>query len=111
QLGEAFNVPELNRPERRRPQVTPQVLLDLSLGDSQSESADRGWGGPNWPGALQGPHRRVVDACEGNAGFPLAFAYTFLVPNKSTTAVVLRHGAFRSHSATRCGKNTKSARR
>ena len=37
----------------------------------------------------------MVDAYEANAGFPLAFAYTFLVPNKSATAVVvLRHGAF-----------------
>jgi hypothetical protein len=81
QLGEAFNVPELNRPEPRRPQVTP-FLLDLSLGDSQSASADRGWGGPNWPGALQGRHRRVVDAYEVNAGFPLAFAYTFSGPQQ-----------------------------
>jgi hypothetical protein len=37
----------------------------------------------------------VVDAYEANAGFPLAFAHTFLVPNTSATAVVvLRHGAF-----------------
>ena len=51
--------------------------------------------GPDWPGALQGRHRQVVDAYEANAGFPLAFAYSFLVPNKSATAVVvLRHGAF-----------------
>jgi hypothetical protein len=50
---------------------------------------------PNWPGALQGRHRQVVDAYEVNAGFPLLFAYTFLVPNKSATAVVvLRHSAF-----------------
>jgi len=59
---------------------------------AQAEAADDG---PNWPGALQGRHRQVVDAYEANAGFPLAFAYTFLVPNKSATAVVvLRHGAF-----------------
>ena len=46
-------------------------------------------------GALQGRHRQVVDAYEVNAGNPLAFAYTFLIPNKSATAVVvLRHGAF-----------------
>jgi hypothetical protein len=51
--------------------------------------------GPNWPGALQGRHRQVVDAIEVNSGFPLAFAYTFLLPNESATAVViLRHGAF-----------------
>jgi hypothetical protein len=59
---------------------------------AQTQAADDG---PNWPGALQGRHRQVVDAYETNAGFPLAFAYTFLVPNKSATAVVvLRHGAF-----------------
>jgi hypothetical protein len=51
--------------------------------------------GPNWPGTLQGRHRQVVDAYEANSGFPLAFAYTFLAPNESATAVVvLRHGAF-----------------
>jgi hypothetical protein len=51
--------------------------------------------GPDWPGALKGRHRQVVDAYEPNAGFPLTFAYTFLAPNESATAVVvLRHGAF-----------------
>jgi hypothetical protein len=51
--------------------------------------------GPNWPGALKGRHRQVVDAYEANGGAPLAFAYTFLMPNESATAVVvLRHGAF-----------------
>jgi intracellular sulfur oxidation DsrE/DsrF family protein len=51
--------------------------------------------GPNWPGTLQGRHKQVVDAVEVNSGFPLAFAYTFLAPNESATAVVvLRHGAF-----------------
>jgi hypothetical protein len=51
--------------------------------------------GPNWPGTLSGRHRQVVDAYEVNSGFPLAFAYTFLLPNESATAVViLRHGAF-----------------
>jgi hypothetical protein len=36
----------------------------------------------------------VVDAIEPNSGFPLAFAYTFLIPNESATAVVvLRHTA------------------
>src|SRR5262249_37659618 len=50
---------------------------------------------PNWPGTLPGRHRQVVDAYEVNSGFPLAFAYTFLLPNESATAVViLRHGAF-----------------
>jgi hypothetical protein len=51
--------------------------------------------GANWPGTLPGRHRQVVDAFAMNDGFPLAFAWTFLVPNKSATAVVvLRHGAF-----------------
>jgi len=54
--------------------------------------------GPDWPGKLRGRHRQVVDAYEVNGGFPLAFAFTFLAPNKSphsaTAVVVLRHGAF-----------------
>jgi len=54
--------------------------------------------GPNWPGKLKGRHRQVVDAYEANSGFPLAFAYTFLLPYKAsdaaTAVVVLRHGAF-----------------
>src|SRR5580700_6327049 len=51
--------------------------------------------GPAWPGVLKGRHRQVVDAYEVNSGFPLAFAYTFLAPNESASAVVvLRHGAF-----------------
>ena len=48
--------------------------------------------GLDWPGTLRGRHRQVVDAVEVNSGFPLAFAYTFLSPNESATAVViLRH--------------------
>jgi hypothetical protein len=51
--------------------------------------------GPNWPGKLAGRHRQVVDAYEINSGFPLAFAYNFLAPNQSATAVIiLRHAAF-----------------
>jgi len=51
--------------------------------------------GPDWPGVLSGRHRQVVDAYEANSGFPLAFAFTFLMPNESASAVViLRHGAF-----------------
>jgi hypothetical protein len=58
--------------------------------------------GPDWPGALKGRHRQVVDAYDANAGFPLAFAYSFLVPHgppsansvAATAVVVLRHGAF-----------------
>jgi hypothetical protein len=58
--------------------------------------------GPDWPGALKGRHRQVVDAYEVNSGFPLAFAFTFLATNEPPTAnlvsatavVILRHGAF-----------------
>lgn len=51
--------------------------------------------GPDWPGALKGRHRQVVDAYDVNSGFPLAFVHTFLLPNELATAViVLRHGAF-----------------
>ena len=54
--------------------------------------------GPDWPGKLEGRHRQVVDAYEVNGGFPLAFAWTFLMPNPepgaATAVVVLRHSAF-----------------
>ena len=57
---------------------------------------------PDWPGVLKGRHRQVVDAYDANAGFPLAFAYTFLATHEppsagssaATSVVVLRHGAF-----------------
>jgi hypothetical protein len=58
--------------------------------NAQTQSGD-------WPGALKGRYRQVVDAYETNSGFPLAFVYTFLKPNDpaDTSAVlVLRHGAF-----------------
>jgi hypothetical protein len=51
----------------------------------------------HWPGVLKARHRQVVDAIEPNAGFPLAFAYTFVFPNAPGTAtavIVLRHTAF-----------------
>ena len=53
--------------------------------------------GPDWPGKLKGRHRQVVDAYEVNSGFPLGFAYTFLLTNPhdaATAVVVLRHTAF-----------------
>src|SRR5258708_11450411 len=53
--------------------------LHAQAGRAQSD-------GPNWPGTLKGRHRQIVDAYEANSGFPLAFAYTFLVPNDSATA-------------------------
>ena len=61
----------------------------------RAQTAAAGSDGPDWPGALNGRHRQVVDAYDFNGGFPLAFAFTFLLPNQSATAVVvLRHGAF-----------------
>ena len=67
----------------------------LASRQSQAQAQATRSDGPDWPGALNGRHRQVVDAYEANSGFPLAFAYTFLAPNESATAVVvLRHGAF-----------------
>jgi hypothetical protein len=62
---------------------------------TQAEAATND--GPDWPGKLKGRHRQVVDAVEVNGGFPLGFAYTFLITNASpgaaTAVVVLRHTA------------------
>src|SRR5882762_10229040 len=70
-------------------------LAGLMPGALHAQPAPARSDGPDWPGALKGRHRQVVDAYEVNSGFPLAFAYTFLAPNESATAVViLRHGAF-----------------
>src|SRR5882757_1233569 len=57
--------------------------------------------GPDWPGALKGRHRQVVDAYQVNSGAPLGFAYNFLETSEppstnsvsATSVVVLRHGA------------------
>jgi len=49
--------------------------------------------GPNWPGTLPGRHRQLIDAYAVNAGFPLAFAYTFLVTNESSTAFPIALGS------------------
>ena len=51
----------------------------------------------DWPGPLKGRYRQVVDAYETNSGFPLAFVFTFLMPNDpadTSALLVLRHGAF-----------------
>jgi hypothetical protein len=73
-------------------------LSGLASSASGAQAATPVDGGPNWPGKLKGRHRQVVDAYETNSGFPLAFAYTFLLPYKApgaaTAVVVLRHGAF-----------------
>ena len=73
-------------------------LSGLASAASRAPAATPADGGLIWPGKLKGRHRQVVDAYESNSGFPLAFAYTFLLPYKvpsdATAVVVLRHGAF-----------------
>jgi hypothetical protein len=70
-------------------------LAGLMPGALHAQPAPARSDGSDWPGTLKGRHRQVVDAYEVNSGFPLAFAYTFLLPNESATAIiVLRHGAF-----------------
>jgi hypothetical protein len=74
------------------------VLAGFATTPVRAESAAAPSDGPDWPGALKGRHRQVVDAYDANSGFPLAFAYTFLAPHgpsaTATAVVVLRHGAF-----------------
>jgi hypothetical protein len=54
----------------------------------------------DWPGSLKGKHKQLVDAFAFNEGFPLAFAYTFLLPypatdaNAATAVIVMRHAGF-----------------
>lgn len=54
----------------------------------------------DWPGTLKTKHKMAVDAFAMNEGFPLAFAYTFLLPyatitpSPATALVILRHGGF-----------------
>lgn len=66
-------------------------VAGLSGGRAEAAAND----GPDWPGKLKGRHRQVVDAVEVNDGFPLAFAYTFLITNPSpgaaTAVIVVRH--------------------
>jgi hypothetical protein len=75
-------------------------LAGFATTPARAESAAAPSDGPDWPGALKARHRQVVDAYDANAGFPLAFAYTFLATNgppsasAATAVVVLRHGAF-----------------
>jgi len=70
-------------------------LAGLASKPLHAQNSSAGAEGPSWPGTLPGRHRQVVDAYTTNAGYPLAFAYTFLVTKESATAVVvLRHEAF-----------------
>jgi hypothetical protein len=67
-----------------------------SAAASDSTSSDAN----DWPGALKTKHKMAVDAFAMNEGFPLAFAYTFLLPYASvspspaTAVVILRHSGF-----------------
>jgi hypothetical protein len=74
------------------------VLAGFATAPVRAESTAAPSDGADWPGVLKGRHRQVVDAYDANAGFPLAFAYTFLAPHgpsaTATAVVVLRHGAF-----------------
>src|ERR1700691_4891268 len=70
-------------------------LAGLASRPSLAQAPPARAAGTEGPGTLTGQHKQVVDGYEENARFPLAFAYTFLAPNESATAViVLRHGAF-----------------
>src|ERR1700691_3833387 len=72
-------------------------LAGFATAPVRAQSATAPSDGPDWPGVLKGRHRQVVDAYDANAGFPLAFAYTFLAPHgpsSATAVVVLRHAAF-----------------
>ena len=78
------------------------ALAGFATTPVRAETAAAPSDGPDWPGVLKGRHRQVVDAYDANGGFPLAFAYSFLVPHgppsassvAATAVVVLRHGAF-----------------
>jgi len=72
------------------------------FGSAPAHAAAGAEDGPDWPGALKGRHRQVVDAYAPNDGYPLAFAFTFVATNgpasegvvPATAVVVLRHTAF-----------------
>src|ERR1700691_4573631 len=75
------------------------ALAGFATTPVRAQSAAAPSDGTDWPGVLKGRHRQVVDAYDANAGFPLAFAYTFLAPHgpssaTATAVVVLRHAAF-----------------
>jgi hypothetical protein len=82
--------------------ATALAFAGLMPGQAHAQTAPARSDPAEWPGALKGRHRQVVDAYEANSGFPLAFAYTFLAPHgppnpsapAATAVVVLRHGAF-----------------
>jgi len=68
----------------------------LVSGTADAQKPPAAAGLPDWPGKLKGRHKQVVDAVEPNAGFGLAFAWSFLAPNppgSATAVVVVRHYA------------------
>lgn len=80
---------------------TPMVACAAEKTDSTASAArDTTAKSNEWPGAVKGKHKQVVDAFAFNEGFPLAFAFTFLLPypaadaSAATAVVVLRHAAF-----------------
>ena len=90
----------INPPSRRGlfARVAGAAAIGIAGLTATSVRAATAADGPNWPGKLEGQHRQVVDAYDVNSGFPLAFAWTFLLPNPApgaaTAVVVLRHSAF-----------------
>ena len=78
--------------------ITP--LAACAAEKTDSTASDTTAKSTEWPGTLKGKHKQLVDAFTFNQGFPLAFAFTFLLPYPASDAaaasavVVLRHEAF-----------------
>ena len=72
---------------------TGKLASDTAAADALTEPSD-------WPGTLKAKHKMAIDAYAMNDGFPLAFAYTFMLPYASmtpspaTAVVILRHAGF-----------------
>ena len=72
---------------------TDKLASDTTAAAATTEPSD-------WPGTLKTKHKLAIDAFGFNEGFPLAFAYTFMLPYASVTPspatalVILRHGGF-----------------
>ncbi|PPQ29942.1 hypothetical protein [Rhodopila globiformis] len=71
-------------------------MIGLTSAHAEADTAQAD--NTDWPGKLTGRHRQLVDAYGINAGFPLAYALTFLqtnpAPGSATSVVVLRHMGF-----------------
>ena len=61
-------------------------LAGLSASPLRAQTTGAASSGPDWPGALKGQYKQVVDAYDVNAGFPLAFVYTFLATNEPSNS-------------------------